>query len=326
MFRHTACTGPDYEYHPSRRYTTVAGSPDMIANWNAFLASRSSAGLSALIALLVVVVAVADFATGPLLSFSIFYIVPVALASWYAPRPLIVATCLVSTMTWYVVEINSIAYDNTFVPVWNAAVRLAFFAITSALLVALKAALQQQQELAEIDGLTRVLNRRAFEQRCQYLFQLADRQCVPVSVGYLDVDNFKQANDEFGHRMGDRILSGIAATLTQHLREADIVGRLGGDEFAIALLDTGSADANPIMHRILTELRGMAEARGWPVGFSVGVVVCQPPLPDLFDALHHADRLMYDVKLQPADGFLIEEYQPPGSATVARRALAEIAR
>lgn len=297
----------------------------MIANWDAFLACRSAASLAALIAFLVVVVALADFATGPLLSFSIFYIVPVALASWYAPRALIVMTCLVSTLTWYAVEINSIAYDNAFVPLWNAAVRLAFFAITSMLLVALKTALQRQQELADIDGLTQVLNRRAFEQRCRYLFQLADRQCLPVSIGYLDVDNFKRANDVFGHRMGDAILAGIAAVLTRHLRDADIVGRLGGDEFAVALPDTGDADADRIMHRILSELRMTAEAHDWPVGFSLGIVVCQPPLPDLADALHYADRLMYDVKMQRTDGFVVEEYDPRGTPADRAEPLAKTA-
>lgn len=282
----------------------------MIARWHAFIASRSLAGLSALIAMLVVVVALADFATGPSLSFSIFYVVPVALASWYGPRPLVVVTCLVSTITWLGVEVAGIAYDNALVPTWNAAVRLAFFALTSVLLVALKAALHRQQELAEVDSLTKVLNRRAFEQRCGYLFQVAVRRNYPVTVCYLDIDGFKKANDVFGHQTGDRILVGVAASLTRVLRDADIVARIGGDEFAFALADAEIDNARRILRRILTELREAAKSCNWPVGFSIGAVVCRLPFPDLHDALHHADRLMYDVKSRPTDGFLVEPFEP----------------
>lgn len=289
----------------------------MKTDWHAVLARCSTAGVATLVAALIAIVAFADYLTGPHLSFSIFYVLPVALASWYAPRRITVLTCLVATTTWLTVEISSMVYENTFIPLWNAAVRLGFFAITSALLVALKAALQRQEVLANVDGLTQVLNRRAFEQRCEYLFRLCERQSRTVSIGYLDIDRFKQANDEFGHQMGDRILVGIAATLTRELRSTDLVGRIGGDEFAIALPDAKYSGATFKLQRILTKLRRAAASNHWPVGFSVGVVVCCPPLPNVFDALHHADRLMYRVKSRDSDGFIIEEFHPRRRASGA---------
>lgn len=280
----------------------------MNADWDAFLANRSTAGLAVLVAALIAIVAAADYLTGPRLSFSIFYVMPVALASWYAPRQVTVLTCLVATLTWLMVDVSGTAYENTYVPLWNAAVRLGFFTITSVLLVTLKSALEQQQALANVDGLTQVLNRRAFEQRCEYLFRLCDRQSRVVSICFLDIDRFKLANDKLGHQAGDKILVEIAATLTRQLRSTDLIGRMGGDEFALALPDAEYSGADFKLRSVLAQLRQTAESNRWPVGFSIGVVVCRPPLPTIEDALHHADRLMYRVKSQASGGFLIEEY------------------
>lgn len=195
----------------------------MIARSDAFLSSRSPGILSSLVVAAIAIVALADYLTGPFLSFSIFYVLPVSLASWYAPRPIIVLTCLASTAIWLAVELAGIDYPNDLIPVWNAAVRLGFFAITSVLLVALKTLLLRQRELADVDGLTGLLNRRAFETRCRYLFELANRQGRPVSLGYLDIDRFKSANDDFGHQVGDRILVSVADVLDRIVRRSDIV-------------------------------------------------------------------------------------------------------
>lgn len=286
----------------------------MIEKVNVFFARCSSASLAAIVAILILLVAFADFVTGPHVSFSIFYVMPVALASWYASSRIVVLTCLISTATWLTVEVNSIEYKNTLIPLWNAGVRLGFFAITSSLLVALKGALRQQRILADVDGLTGLLNRRAFEHRCQYLFRLSERQQHSMCVCYVDIDRFKQVNDTFGHLAGDKILKVIAAALRKELRETDLISRLGGDEFAIALPNTDRRGGNYKMQEILASLRRVATENNWPIGFSVGVVVCRPPMPGLYDALHHADRLMYAMKKQPNDGFLIEEYHPMYSA------------
>lgn len=293
----------------------------MIAECHAYLSTRSPWVLSALIAVTIAIVAAADYLTGPFLSFSIFYVAPVSLAAWYGSRATTVLTCLASTAIWLAVELTSIDYPHELIPIWNAAVRLGFFAITSALLIALKTSLQKQRERADVDGLTSLLNRRAFIDRCQYLFQLAERQDQPVAVGYLDIDRFKAANDEFGHRVGDQILTDIADNLAQCLRRSDIIGRIGGDEFAFLLPDSGNADANLQAKRTIARLRRAATARGWPIGFSLGVVVCRPPLPDFLEALNFADEIMYEVKRRASGGFIVREFEPAAGqhCRIARR-------
>lgn len=281
----------------------------MIAAFDACLTKRPPWALALIIAVMIGVVAIADYLTGPYLSFSIFYVAPVSLASWYAPRALIAVTCTVSTASWLAVELVSIEYPNDLIPLWNAAVRLGFFTLTSVLLVALKKSLRRQRELADVDGLTGLLNRRAFQDRCRYLFQLAERQNQPVCLGYLDIDDFKTANDEFGHQAGDRILAGIAEALSRSLRSSDIIGRVGGDEFAFALPDTGHEDAKSQSTRTIARLQRAAEAQNWPIGFSIGIVICQPPMPDLLEALNFADELMYEVKKRATGGFVIKTYE-----------------
>jgi diguanylate cyclase (GGDEF)-like protein len=100
--------------------------------------------------------------------------------------------------------------------------------------------------MAEHDGLTGMLNARAFYNRCTALFELAARYSRPISPGYLDLDDFKCINDTLGHSAGDAVLQEIARTLTARCRRSDIVARLGGDEFAILLPETDLAGARTV--------------------------------------------------------------------------------
>ena len=88
-------------------------------------------------------------------------------------------------------------------------------------------------ELATIDELTRIPNRRGFEAMSEQALSLCQRLGKPVSLLYFDLDLFKQINDQFGHAEGDRALQDFSALLTRSFRQSDIIGRLGGDEFAV---------------------------------------------------------------------------------------------
>jgi diguanylate cyclase (GGDEF)-like protein len=284
----------------------------MLDRFNAFFAARSRVQLTTASVLLVAVVGAIDYLTGYELSFSIFYLLPVSLASWYLGKSAGVLVSVVSAATWLTVDLMSgYRYSDPAVPVWNATVRLGFFLITAYLLSRLHALLQLGFLLAQRDALTNVLNARAFRDRCDFVFQLAARQRYPVSLAYLDLDNFKGINDSLGHSIGDRVLQAVAASIAERARGSDVVGRLGGDEFAVLLPQTDLSGAKVFFTGIREHLLQLASENNWAVGFSIGVVTFPPPPPMPDDAIKIADNLMYDVKRLTKNDISFQEYVLP---------------
>jgi diguanylate cyclase (GGDEF)-like protein len=109
------------------------------------------------------------------------------------------------------------------------------------------------REMALRDALTGVANRRALEVASANLLLAAARDGRSVSVGYLDVDRFKEVNDTLGHAVGDRVLKALARATKKVLRDGDLVGRIGGDEFAVVL-----SDADPDQARLVAERLAVA--------------------------------------------------------------------
>ena len=154
---------------------------------------------------------------------------------------------------------------------------------------------------AELDGLTGVFNREAAMNRIVQLLSGEDCQ-TGCSLFLVDVDNFKQVNDGFGHPEGDRVLQEIASFLGRHMRRDDVVARLGGDEFAIFAAGLGPG---PALDRVLTQLSGGIYARGgrpedMPAGLNpsitIGAVACTRN-PVTFDELYQvADEALYVAK------------------------------
>jgi len=91
------------------------------------------------------------------------------------------------------------------------------------------------ENLATTDGLTRVLNRRGFEESLTHELSVAKRHGVGGVLIFVDLDEFKPVNDTYGHAAGDEVLLTVATLLRGHIRDTDYIGRLGGDEFAILL-------------------------------------------------------------------------------------------
>ena len=153
--------------------------------------------------------------------------------------------------------------------------------------------------LATSDELTGLLNRRGFEALAQHGMQLCHRHNKPGCLLFLDLDNFKQVNDRYGHAEGDRALVAAGKLLMQVFRTSDIVGRLGGDEFVVFLLDATLADSNHAVARFteaVEHYNGEAQ-RGYDLSFSIGGVEYHPDRHQAIgDLIKAADRLMYQQK------------------------------
>ncbi len=259
-------------------------------------APRRVAVLAACLAL-VVLLGVVDWMTGTEIGFSIFYLVPVAAAGWLAGRWAGVALSVLSAATWAAADHAAGArYSHPLIPVWNATMRAGFFLITAVLLANFRTVLGREQANSRTDALTGAGNWRSFSDIAERELARSRREPTPITVGYLDLDDFKQVNDTLGHTAGDDLLVFVAHTLRHKIRSIDFVARLGGDEFAVILPGTDAAGAARLFARVQTILLDAASHRGWQVEFSVGIVSWHVPPASVQDMVKAADDLMYQAK------------------------------
>jgi diguanylate cyclase (GGDEF)-like protein len=281
----------------------------MLSYLQKFLDGRSPAQVIAFGLVLLASFGTLDYLSGYELSFSIFYLLPIVLVTWRTPRWVAFCFCGLSATVWLLVDhASGHIYSNGLIRFWNAGVRLSFFLVTSYLLDELKTHLQRERALARTDGLTGILNARAFKDIAGHAFEMAARYGHPVVLAYIDIDDFKAVNDASGHSEGDRVLRSVASTLTRCVRATDVVGRIGGDEFAILLPEADSADARMVFRNLHEELLRDAANGGWPIGFSIGVAVSSSASCSVDEALKIADQLMYRVKKSGKNSVIYAEH------------------
>ena len=128
--------------------------------------------------------------------------------------------------------------------------RLAALAGVIVLILALSSSDIHHRGEAAIDGLTGMLNRKAFDGRIDELVQQAAVTGQPVALAVADIDHFKRVNDEFGHGTGDEVLSEVAYRLRKQLRAFDLAYRLGGEEFAVLLPGATANEAGAVAERL----------------------------------------------------------------------------
>jgi diguanylate cyclase len=159
--------------------------------------------------------------------------------------------------------------------------------------------LERISELVKTDPLTETLNRRGFEEAYGVEAARVDRKPqTPISIALLDVDNFKQLNDQLGHEAGDQALKHLASVLKDLLRPTDAVGRYGGEEFALLLPGLGVQQAAEIMIRMQRELTKrifLHQNQKTLITFSAGVAQVDINL-GLTEALRRCDASMYEAK------------------------------
>lgn len=156
------------------------------------------------------------------------------------------------------------------------------------------------RDLAALDDLTRILNRRFGVRRLSEEFSRAVRHGTPLSVLFIDIDHFKTFNDTFGHDAGDEVLKRVAAELEGHIRSGDVACRYGGEEFMIVAPGTGMKDAARLGER----LRRIVQAAALPWGqkelsvtISVGLATWPVEQASVADELvSAADEALYAAK------------------------------
>ncbi len=149
-------------------------------------------------------------------------------------------------------------------------------------------------ELARIDPLTGLLNRRGFDEHLSNEISRFRRTRRPLSLAVGDIDHFKAINDRHGHAAGDMVLQGIGETLLSSARGADVVARLGGEEFALLMPATGPDAALAAAERLRALVATVSDPGGAPVEITFGVTsTAEPGCQDADSLLLAADRALY---------------------------------
>ncbi len=154
------------------------------------------------------------------------------------------------------------------------------------------------RRIATTDELTGLLNRREFLERAEREFSRSLRYGSEMSVLLIDIDRFKNINDEYGHAAGDEALRKLARAGDSCVRATDIFGRLGGDEFAVLLLETAAPDAVELAERVRTAMSSIElETERGMVSFTVSIgVATRGEETSLDELISHADRSLYRAK------------------------------
>jgi diguanylate cyclase (GGDEF)-like protein len=149
-------------------------------------------------------------------------------------------------------------------------------------------------ELTMRDSMTNLLNHKNSLRRLKEEVDRAKRISYPLSVAMIDLDNFKQINDNYGHQTGDEVLLQVAKILAENCRYTDTVGRYGGEEFIIIMPDTNSGDAALLMQRVQSCIEGTAFKEGIHITLSCGISELHGE--NVHGILKSSDVMLYEAK------------------------------
>ncbi|HLO30683.1 MAG TPA: GGDEF domain-containing protein [Anaerolineales bacterium] len=243
-----------------------------------------------------------DFLTGNEVTFSLFYLAPIALVTWCVNQNAGLLMSFLSALTLLGAEIEAgQTYSHPYIYILNTLIRAMFYVIVTYLVAQLQTARREEQFAARTDFVTGVINRRYFNELLKMEVDRSRRYPHQITMVYMDIDNFKLVNDLFGHQIGDEVLRCIADELKSQLRITDFIARLGGDEFALLLPSTSQSQAEMVVSKVHEHLREEMKRRNLPVTFSMGSVTCATPPYSAEQLIKLADEVMYKVKNSTKD-------------------------
>ena len=271
---------------------------------------------------LYILIVFTDYITTYELTLSPFYLFVILLVTWNCGWAWGLCFCVLSFGAPLIIgDFEGSPYSEHLYFYLDNANRLISYLVALGLTSQLKAQHKYERDSARQDYLTGLANPKGFYESFKIEIARHRREKRPLSIAYIDCDNFKEINDRFGHKEGDRLLEKIAEILKANLRKTDVTGRLGGDEFAVVLSNTGKNHAIEAVEKLRRELNLAMMEHGWPVTFSVGLGIFYAVPESEDEMISFTDKLMYRVKSSGKNNILTDEHMlaGAGSATVARR-------
>jgi diguanylate cyclase (GGDEF)-like protein len=262
------------------------------------LARLSRRQATLLVAASLAIVGWIDLATGTEVRILALYFVPLLIAGWTLGVAGAACTAIAAAAEWVAaLAWSGVTYATPYIWAINAVTEGAGFLVVAILVAELRKALDHERNLGRIDSLTGLNNRRAMVEEVGRGMSVCQRHGRAASLVCLDLNDFKRANDRFGHHEGDLVLVDCARAISAELRASDVVSRIGGDEFLIFLPETGAEQALGLMQRVRSRVDGVARLRKVNVTISMGIVSEMPITSTLEQLMQAADGLMYADKI-----------------------------
>lgn len=268
----------------------------MIQHLLNFLERRSKRSIAFIAIGVTLLVGILDFAAGTEIHFLVFYLLPIALASWYINRNTGIYLAFMCSLVWVVADLlDGRGYSSSWIASWNFLMRTAALVIFSLSLSQLRAKFDALSELARRDFLTGLPNGRAF-------YELTAREMErafglePLTLAFIDLAGFKWINHRLGYATGDQMLCTIAHAIRQNVPRPDLVGRIGGTSFAILLPKIASDGANEILEQVHTALKDERRKYAQPVTFFISAIACTKAPQSIAELMHEAEAQMTRMK------------------------------
>jgi diguanylate cyclase (GGDEF)-like protein len=258
---------------------------------------------------LVLAVAFVDYATGTELGVFPLYFLPVLAVSLRLGRWPGLGTAVACALAWEISnELAGMKGSRSGIGTANLAVMAITFGSIALLGARQREWLRRERAISRTDGLTGLLNGRGFFEAAAVELARSARYRHPLTVAYVDLDDFKQVNDRYGHARGDAVLTAVAHGLRRACRSTDIVGRLGGDEFVILFPETDGPAAEAALGKLRSLVLEAASRNDGNVTASIGAVSFAKAPADVETLVHEADAVMYSVKAAGKNAFRCVAY------------------
>jgi diguanylate cyclase (GGDEF)-like protein len=245
-----------------------------------------------------VLISCIDYFVPPEIYLSFFYLLPIYSLTWFVGRKAGILAAVISAIANSVTHLINENANPFFLIIgfWNSCLNLSLFLILSTLIFEVNHFIEEERQQARIDKVTGLANKRLFFELSHLEIKKSNRYRHPLTVIYIDIDDFTKINALSGRTVGDKVLKVVAETIKNSIRETDIIGRIGDDEFSIVLPGSGYEPAQIVICRVQNELLKVMQINNWAITFSIGAVTFINPPKSVEEMLQPADRLMYLVK------------------------------
>jgi diguanylate cyclase (GGDEF)-like protein len=244
---------------------------------------------------LILVIGAAHYGFGAAhLSWTLFYLAPIALATWFVGPRLGALTAVLSAAATYLVLF--LLQTSTLETAWNTSVTWLIGILSAEALYNLKLSREVGMQLSRIDSDTGAINARFFEELLEAEYNRAERYRFALTVARIHLDNFGQLQERLGLQAGDDLLFQFVTQLSETLRANDVVARLGTEEFVILLPQTNEVQAQQAFARLQPHMRDSLEAEAVAIDYRIAVLTYLEMPDTLEEVMEQAEQFLQSIQ------------------------------